>query len=97
MLWTGTFAHPGPAGPWQATAEAVAAGTAAQSALPSGTLPLERLQVIVPALAAADPLRLHLDPPAVIDAARSIIAGMVDCLPAAEAVPGVAGGCCRGG
>ena len=91
LLWTGTFAHPRPDRPWRATAEAVAAGTAAQSALPAGTLPLERLQVIVPALAAADPLRLHLDPPAVIDAARSIIAGMVDCLPAAGAVPGAAG------
>jgi citrate synthase len=92
LLWTGTFAHPRPDGPWQATAEAVAAGTAAQSALPEGTLPLERLQVIVPALAAADPLRLHLDPPAVIDAARSIIAGMVDCLPAAGAPNGAGGG-----
>ena len=88
LLWTGTFAPPRPDGPWQATAEAVAAGAAAQSALPTGTLPLERLQVIVPALAAADPLRLHLDPPAVIDAARSIIAGMVDCLPAAGAPNG---------
>ena len=91
LLWTGTFAPLRPDRPWRATAEAVAAGTAAQSALPAGTLPLERLQVIVPALAAADPLRLHLDPPAVIDAARSIIAGMVDCLPAAGAVPGAAG------
>jgi citrate synthase len=91
LLWTGTFAHPRPDGPWQATAEAVAAGTAAQSALPEGTLPLERLQVIVPALAAADPLRLHLDPPAVIDAARSIIAGMVDCLPPAGAPNGAGG------
>ena len=45
-------------------------GTAAQAALPARTLPLERLQVIVPALAAADPLRLHLDPPAVIAAGR---------------------------
>jgi citrate synthase len=85
LLWTGSFPAAGPAGPWQATAEAVAAGTAAQSALPAGTLPLERLQVIVPALAAADPLRLRLDPPAVIGAAHSMIAGMVDCLPAARA------------
>src|ERR1700730_17326653 len=90
LLWTGSFASTEAAGlwhagPWQATAEAMAAGTAAQSALPAGTLPLERLQVIVPALAAADPLRLRLDPPAVIGAARSIIAGMVDCLPAAHA------------
>src|SRR6266851_5423542 len=88
LLWTGSFASTEPAGPWQATAEAMAAGTAAQSALPAGTLPLERLQVIVPALAAADPLRLRLDPPAVIGAARSIIAGMVDCLPTAHALRG---------
>ena len=45
-------------------------------------LPLERLQVIVPALAATGPLRLHLDPPAVIAAAAGLICGMVDCLPA---------------
>lgn len=67
--------------PWQATAEAVAAGTGAQAALPDGTLPLERLRVIVPAMAATDLLRLHLDPPAVVAAGRNIIAGMVDCLP----------------
>jgi citrate synthase len=68
-------------GPWAATEAAVAAGSAAQAALPAGTLPLERLQVIVPALAATDPLRLHLDPPAVMAAGRCLIAGMVDCLP----------------
>jgi citrate synthase len=68
---------------WQATAEAVAAGRGAQAALPAGTLPLERLRVIVPAMAATDRLRLHLDPPAVIAAGRSIIAGMIDCLPSA--------------
>ena len=56
---------------WRATSAAVAAGRAAQAALPAGTLPLERLQVIVPALAAADPLRLHLDRPAVIAAAAA--------------------------
>jgi citrate synthase len=67
--------------PWQATPAALAAGTAAQAALPAGTLPLERLQVIVPALAATDPLRLHLDGPAVIAAGRALIAGLADCLP----------------
>jgi citrate synthase len=81
LLWTGSLEEPATALPWQATAEAVEAGAAAQAALPAGTLPLERLQVIVPALAATDPLRLHLDPPAVIAAGRSLIAGMVDCLP----------------
>jgi citrate synthase len=91
LLWTGSLTGASTAGPWRATPEAVQAGSAAQAALPPGTLPLERLQVIVPALAAADPLRLHLDPPAVIAAGQAIIGGMVDCLPAAgdgQAGPG---------
>jgi citrate synthase len=85
LLWTGSFEDPAAAGPWQATGEAIAAGTAAQAALPPDTYPLERLQVIVPAVAATDRLRLHLDPPAVMAAARGLIAAMVDCLPAADA------------
>ena len=86
-LWTGALGKDGKnnAGKddatWQATPAAVAAGSGAQAALPEGTLPLERLRVIVPAMAATDPLRLHLDPPAVIAAGRNIIAGMIDCLP----------------
>jgi citrate synthase len=78
---------PGPPEPaprqasWRATPAALAAGRGAQAALPAGTLPLERLQVIVPAMAATDPLRLQLDPAAVMAAGRSIIAGLVDCLP----------------
>jgi citrate synthase len=94
LLWTGTLGEPGDSrldgrgSPlWAAPAPAVAAGSAAQAALPPGTLPLERLQVIVPALAAADPLRLHLDPPAVVAAGRCLIAGMADCLPVALAGP----------
>jgi citrate synthase len=97
LLWD---VRPGPAGPpslgpqsadpdpgeWQATPAALAAGRAAQAALPPGTFPLERLQVIVPALAAADPLRLQFDPPAVAAAGRAIIAGLVDCLPPARPV-----------
>ncbi len=78
----GSFSQDGTGG-WQATPAAVAAGTAAQAALPAGTFPLERLQVIVPALAAADPLRLQFDPPAVAAAGRAIIAGLVECLPLA--------------
>jgi citrate synthase len=88
LLWTGELPTPADEARapqrlalWLATPAAVAAGRAAQAALPAGTLPLERLQVIVPAMAATDPLRLHLDPPAVWAAGRSIIAGMVDCLP----------------
>jgi len=82
LLWTGRLTG-GAHGSWRASAAALRAGRAAQAALPEGTLPLERLQVIVPALAAADPMRLQLDPAAVIAAGQSIMAGMVDCLPAA--------------
>jgi citrate synthase len=69
---------------WQATAEALAAGRAAQAALPAGTLPLERLQVIVPALAATDQFRLHLDLPAVVQAGKALVAGMAGALPGAR-------------
>jgi citrate synthase len=82
LLWEDTVAAADGGQPWRATEAAIAAASAAQSALPPGTLPLERLQVIVPALAATDPLRLHLDPPAVIAAGRALIAGMTDSLPA---------------
>ena len=72
------------AGGWRATDAALAAGRAAQAGLPPGTLPLERLQVIVPALAATDQLRLHLDRPAVVAAGKSLIAGMAGALPRPE-------------
>jgi citrate synthase len=91
LLWTGSFDDPAAAGPWRATDEAIAAGTAAQAALPPDTYPLERLQVIVPAVAATDRLRLHLDPPAVIAAASGLIAAMADCLPAPGPDAAVAG------
>jgi citrate synthase len=88
LLWTGEFPAPRQAPvPWRATPAALAAGRAAQAALPAGTLLLERFQVIVPAMAATDPLRLQLDPAAVIAAGRSIIAGLVDCLPPAAPPP----------
>jgi citrate synthase len=81
LLWTGSLGAPGERPAWRVTVEAYAVGSAAEAALPPGTFPLERLQVIVPALAAADPLRLHLDRPAVITTARCLVAGMVDCMP----------------
>ncbi|HUB43271.1 MAG TPA: citrate/2-methylcitrate synthase [Streptosporangiaceae bacterium] len=76
---------------WQATAEALAAGRAAQAALPIGTLPLERLQVIVPALAATDQFRLHLDVPAVVQAGKALVAGMAGALPGAGPAHGAPG------
>jgi citrate synthase len=90
LLWTGSLPEPGrgaDAGDgsglpgWHATAAALAAGSAAQAALPAETLPLERLQVIVPALAATDQFRLHLDRPAVVAAGQALIAGMIGALP----------------
>jgi citrate synthase len=83
LLWTGGLTGR-ERGSWRAAGAALRAGRAAQAALPPGTLPLERLGVIVPALAAADPLRLQLDPPAVIAAGQAIMAGLVDCLPPAS-------------
>jgi citrate synthase len=88
LLWTGELTGR-ERGSWRAAEAALRAGRAAQAALPPGTLPLERFGVIVPALAAVDPLRLQLDPPAVIAAGQAIMAGLVDCLPAAS--PGTAG------
>ncbi len=101
LLWTGSLPEaPGSPDPdarateeqsflaghgWQATDEALTAGRAAQAALPSGTLPLERLQVIVPALAATDQFRLHLDLPGVVAAGTGLVAGMVGALPEAAA------------
>jgi citrate synthase len=78
-LWTGRFPDPVPA--WQASQPALDAGRRAQAALPPAALPLERIQVIAAALAAGDELRLELHPAAVTAAGRSLIAGLVDCLP----------------
>src|ERR1700728_188742 len=83
LLWTGEFPSDRAVTPaWQPPPAALAVARAAQAALPAGTLPLERLQVIVPAMAATDSLRLQLDPAAVRAAARRLIRGLVDCLPA---------------
>jgi citrate synthase len=79
LLWTGQLPDQPPPY-WQAPHIALTAGQAAQAALPEAARPLERFQVIVPTMAATDPLRLQLDPVAVLAAGRCIVAGMVDCL-----------------
>jgi len=78
-LWTGRFPDPLPS--WQASRPALDAGRRAQAALPRAALPLERIRVIAAALAAGDELRLELHPAAVTAAGRSLVAGLVDCLP----------------
>ncbi|MEV4005584.1 citrate/2-methylcitrate synthase [Actinomadura sp. NPDC049753] len=74
--------------PWRARADGVAAAVAAQSGLPPGLLPLDRLHLIAAALAATDPLRHHLDPEGVVATGRALIAGLVEALPAANGAPG---------
>jgi citrate synthase len=69
---------------WTASERAVAAGRLAQQGLPDDVLPLERLQVITPVLAAYDPLRLAPTDAAVAEIGRSLITGMIDCLPPSE-------------
>jgi citrate synthase len=82
-LWTGQFPDPHEASSatWRAGGAALEAGRRAQAALPGTALPLERIRVIAAALAAGDELRLELRPAAVTAAGRSLIAGLVDCLP----------------
>ena len=78
-LWRGELAS---AGPWRCPPEAVAAARAVQAGLPAGLLPLDRLQVAVTALAISDPGRFRRDPAAVAAIGRTLIAGMVEALPA---------------
>jgi citrate synthase len=76
-LWSGTRTTE--AG-WRSLHQAVRTAARAAATLPSTALPLDRLQLIVPALAATDPLRFTVEPTAVMATARTLIAGMVDAL-----------------
>ncbi|MEU5994857.1 citrate/2-methylcitrate synthase [Spirillospora sp. NPDC047418] len=85
-LWTGEDAAGGDAAgaaPWRPSGEGVAAAVAAQSGLPAGLLPLDRLQLIVTALAATDPLRHHLGAEGVTATGRALVSGLVEALPPA--------------
>ncbi|MGH7910745.1 MAG: citrate/2-methylcitrate synthase [Candidatus Dormibacteraceae bacterium] len=78
-LWTGEQASPGE--PWETDHAALATGLAVQSALPVGTLPMDRLRVTVPAIAPTDPLRYDTSQDAVEMSGRRLIAALVDSLP----------------
>jgi citrate synthase len=81
-LWTGEPASfTDPASAWRVAPEARAAVRDAQRGLPADLLPLDRMPVILTVLAGLDPLRFHLDPPAVIAAGQTIVAGLVEGLP----------------
>ncbi|MFF0489031.1 citrate/2-methylcitrate synthase [Nocardia sp. NPDC004068] len=64
--------------PWRADAAAVAVARRIQRGLPADLLPLDRLQLVVTALAAVDPRRGDRDALAV---APALLAGMVTALP----------------
>ncbi|WP_426506889.1 citrate synthase [Dactylosporangium sp. McL0621] len=83
-LWTG--AEAGAPEVWETAPDALAAAREAQRGLSPEVLPLERLQVIVTALAVADPVRYNLEPAAVAQTGKGLMAGMVDALPS-EASP----------
>jgi citrate synthase len=77
-LWSGTRTATETG--WTSLGDAVRTAARAQAALPSTALPLDRLQLIVPALGVTDPLRFTIEPTAVLATARALIAGMVDAL-----------------
>ncbi len=74
--------------PWQAPPAAVRIAHRAQSALPASARTIDRLRVVVAALAAAEAVRDDRRPAAVAAAARSLIAGTVDALPERSAPSG---------
>lgn len=78
-LWTGE--HDAPEDAWESDHAALATGHAVQSALPVGTLPMDRLRVTVPAIAPTDPLRYDTSQDAVEMSGRRLIAALVDSLP----------------
>jgi citrate synthase len=77
-LWTGSFPV---RGVWRADPVAIIAGAGAQTPLPPDTLPLDRLRLIIAAVAPTDAQRDDLRPEAVCASARSLLAALVDCLP----------------
>jgi citrate synthase len=87
LLWTGSLPprqRPAGAASWVAPADATALARAAQNGLPADVLPIERLQIAVPILAVLDPLRHHRDPGTVATIGRSLVAALVESLPAAS-------------
>jgi citrate synthase len=81
-LWTGRRASPPPT--WVPSADAVRIGRAVQRPLPATASVPDRVRVVVPALAVADPLRYDRGPDAVVDTARTLLSSLVDALPLAE-------------
>ena len=80
LLWSGAFDDKGIDG-WRPIGELQTLGVALSKHLPPRTLPLERIQIIVPATAAIDGFRHELTPDVVRVTGRSLISTMVAALP----------------
>jgi citrate synthase len=78
FLWTGQFPE---RQPWAADERSRAAASSVQAAFPASVLPLDRLRVAVPALAALDAMRYDTGETAVVVTGRRLIAAMADALP----------------
>ena len=78
FLWTGQFPEQQP---WAADERSREAASSVQEALPVSALPLDRLRVAVPALAALDTMRYDTGETAVVVTGRRLIAAMADALP----------------
>lgn len=96
-LWSGPAvpgegSDAGNGGPlWESDPAALRAAVTAQRGLPADLLPLDRLQVIITVLGAADTLRHQLDPASVAATGRRLISGLVDALPVVAAAETGAG------
>ncbi len=77
LLWADELRHR----PFAASSEAGRAARQATRWLPAESRLADRLGLIVPAAASADPLRFDLSPSAVASAGRQLVAVMVDGLP----------------
>lgn len=77
FLWTGEFPE---RRPWVGDPQAQEAAASVQAALPAAALPLDRLRVAVPGLAALDPLRYDTGEAAVVVTGRRLIAAMAGAL-----------------
>jgi citrate synthase len=73
--------------PWRPrSGESVAAARLVQGQLPEDATLIDRIEVIVTVIAAADPLRSNIDPVALPFTARSMVAAVVEALPSAGVV-----------
>lgn len=93
LLWTGTFDGDSRGEDWRANVELQALVDALDQHLPSGTLPLERIQIVVPAAASLDGFRHELSQSVVCVVGRSLISSMIAALPPIQDdPPGASGG-----